>query len=102
MDGVPGLTQDPIMPGESFTYEFTVRNSGSHMYHSHFDSANAGAQRAARRLHRARPGRARRSTLDYTMVLNDGPLGYTLNGKSFPATEPLVVQQGSRRSASAT
>ena len=28
------------------------------------------------------------------MVLNDGPLGYTLNGKSFPATEPIVATLG--------
>jgi FtsP/CotA-like multicopper oxidase with cupredoxin domain len=31
---------------------------------------------------------------DYTMVLNDGPLGFTLNGKGFPATEPLAVKRG--------
>lgn len=28
------------------------------------------------------------------LVLNDGPLGFTINGKSFPATEPLVAQLG--------
>jgi FtsP/CotA-like multicopper oxidase with cupredoxin domain len=32
--------------------------------------------------------------VDYAMILNDGPLGFTLNGKGFPATEPLVLQQG--------
>ena len=30
------------------------------------------------------------------MVLNDGPLGYTLNGKGFPATAPIVAKQGDR------
>jgi FtsP/CotA-like multicopper oxidase with cupredoxin domain len=30
MDGVPFITQDPITPGGSFTYEFTARNPGSH------------------------------------------------------------------------
>ncbi len=34
MDGVPHITQEPIRPGESFTYEFVVRVPGSHMYHS--------------------------------------------------------------------
>jgi FtsP/CotA-like multicopper oxidase with cupredoxin domain len=29
MDGVPAITQDAVMPGDSFTYEFTVRNTGS-------------------------------------------------------------------------
>ena len=28
------------------------------------------------------------------MVLNDGPLGFTLNGKGFPATEPIVAEEG--------
>ena len=28
------------------------------------------------------------------MILNDGPLGFTLNGKGFPATEPIVAKQG--------
>jgi FtsP/CotA-like multicopper oxidase with cupredoxin domain len=32
--------------------------------------------------------------IDYTMILNDGPLGFTLNGKGFPATEPIVATQG--------
>ena len=37
-DGVPYITQPPVKPGESFTYEFTVPNSGTHMYHSHHNS----------------------------------------------------------------
>jgi FtsP/CotA-like multicopper oxidase with cupredoxin domain len=37
MDGVPGVTQDPIQPGETFTYEFTARPAGTFMYHSHFE-----------------------------------------------------------------
>jgi FtsP/CotA-like multicopper oxidase with cupredoxin domain len=28
------------------------------------------------------------------MILNDGPLGYTLNGKGFPATQPIVAKPG--------
>lgn len=35
MDGVPNVTQPPIEPGESFTYEFVVPAAGSYMYHSH-------------------------------------------------------------------
>ena len=31
MDGVPFITQPPVKPGESYTYEFTVPNAGSHM-----------------------------------------------------------------------
>lgn len=35
MDGVPGQTQDPIKPGQQFTYEFTVPDAGTYFYHSH-------------------------------------------------------------------
>ncbi|AUM19242.1 MULTISPECIES: multicopper oxidase family protein [Rhodococcus] len=35
MDGVPGLTQDPIAPGGAFTYEFTAPHPGTYFYHSH-------------------------------------------------------------------
>jgi FtsP/CotA-like multicopper oxidase with cupredoxin domain len=35
MDGVPGVTQNTVMPGESFLYEFEARPGGSYLYHSH-------------------------------------------------------------------
>lgn len=35
MDGVPGLTFRGIMPGETFTYRFPVKQSGTYWYHSH-------------------------------------------------------------------
>ena len=35
MDGVPGFTQRPVMPGEAFTYEFVAVNPGTHSYHCH-------------------------------------------------------------------
>jgi FtsP/CotA-like multicopper oxidase with cupredoxin domain len=38
MDGVPGLTQKPIRPGESSTYEFTPPDAGTFWYHPHADS----------------------------------------------------------------
>ena len=38
MDGVPGLTQPPIAPGESFTYEFTPPDAGTFWYHPHADT----------------------------------------------------------------
>jgi FtsP/CotA-like multicopper oxidase with cupredoxin domain len=37
MDGVSGLTQPPIKPGETFVYEFTLVQHGTHMYHPHAD-----------------------------------------------------------------
>jgi FtsP/CotA-like multicopper oxidase with cupredoxin domain len=38
MDGVPGLTQPPIKPGESFAYEFTPPDAGTFWYHPHANS----------------------------------------------------------------
>src|SRR5882672_8196779 len=37
MDGVGGLTQKLIAPGETFKYEFTLRQAGTVMYHPHHD-----------------------------------------------------------------
>jgi FtsP/CotA-like multicopper oxidase with cupredoxin domain len=38
MDGVPGISQPPIRPGESFTYEFTPPDAGTFWYHPHADT----------------------------------------------------------------
>jgi FtsP/CotA-like multicopper oxidase with cupredoxin domain/plastocyanin len=39
MDGTPGLSQEPVEPGETFTYEFVATNPGTRWYHSHVDSS---------------------------------------------------------------
>lgn len=39
VDGVPFITQPVVKTGETYTYEFTVVNAGSHMYHSHHNAA---------------------------------------------------------------
>jgi FtsP/CotA-like multicopper oxidase with cupredoxin domain len=39
MDGAPYVTQPPIQPEESFTYEFTVPDAGTYWYHPHAHSA---------------------------------------------------------------
>jgi FtsP/CotA-like multicopper oxidase with cupredoxin domain len=38
MDGVPGISQPPIKPGESFVYEFTPPDAGTFWYHPHANS----------------------------------------------------------------
>ena len=114
-DGVPYVTQDPIMPGELFTYEFTVKDPpGMYVYHSHFNSTEqvgAGLYGAlmVQPQGGAWPYRAAnvnertgsvtmgaQVTIDgeQTLFLGDGPLGFVLNGKSFPATTPFVAEQG--------
>ncbi|MBI4336324.1 MAG: multicopper oxidase domain-containing protein, partial [Chloroflexi bacterium] len=38
MDGVAGVTQAPIKPGQAFTYEFVASHAGTFMYHPHVNS----------------------------------------------------------------
>ena len=38
MDGVPFLTQNPVLPGESFLYRFPVPDAGTYWYHPHYAS----------------------------------------------------------------
>ncbi|MCC6419011.1 MAG: multicopper oxidase domain-containing protein, partial [Gemmataceae bacterium] len=101
-DGVPFLTQPPIEPGKTFTYEFTLRNSGSHMYHSHHNSAdqvNRGLLGAF--IVDPAPGSPEAAAMpkfdkEYVLVLNDVALGFTINGKGFPATKALTAKKGQR------
>jgi FtsP/CotA-like multicopper oxidase with cupredoxin domain len=101
MDGVPFITQAPIKPGKSFTYEFQIRegNAGSHMYHSHHNAAFQVTKGLLGAFIVEPKDPAKRPAFDreYTIVLNDGPIGgFSLNGKGFPATQPLVAKKGER------
>jgi FtsP/CotA-like multicopper oxidase with cupredoxin domain len=98
MDGVPGITQDPIKPGTSFTYEFVARNPGSHMYHSHHNSTKQVGKGllGAFIIEPKNPRPEEQADLDYTLILNDQVGGFTLNGKGFPATAPLKAKLGQK------
>ena len=97
-DGVPYVTQEPIKPGETYTYEFTLRNSGSHMYHSHHNSADQvnrgllGAFVIEPKDKASYPKYDR----EYILIMNDSLLGFTWNGKGFPATDALAAKKGER------
>jgi FtsP/CotA-like multicopper oxidase with cupredoxin domain len=69
MDGVPGLTQSPVAPGSSFTYEFEARPAGSYFYHSHqglqIDRGLVGSLVIEERSPHVAYDR------DYTLVLDD-------------------------------
>jgi FtsP/CotA-like multicopper oxidase with cupredoxin domain len=100
-DGVPFITQPPIKPGESFTYEFPIRegNAGTHMYHSHMNAAEqvTRGMLGAFIVEPKDPSTRPQFDREYTLVLNDGYIGgYSLNGKSFPATHPLVAKRGEK------
>jgi FtsP/CotA-like multicopper oxidase with cupredoxin domain len=100
MDGVPPYTQDPIKPGDTFTYEFTAQEPAVGMYHSHHDAqiqvpnGMAGTFLIGTMpVPDALAGANVVQTIN--MVLNDaGTIGLSLNGKSFPATEPYTVKVG--------
>ncbi|MGI8774507.1 MAG: multicopper oxidase domain-containing protein [Actinomycetota bacterium] len=92
-DGVPGITQDAVMPGDSYTYEFTLRNSGTHMYHPHFNAQDQVLKGLLGAFLVSDPSDPK-VDVDQTIVINDGPLGFTLNGKGFPATSPVVAELG--------
>ena len=98
MDGVPFITQPPIRPGETFTYEFKARNPGSHMYHSHLNATKQVGQGllGAFIIEPKRRRAIERVDVDYVMIINDGYHGYTINGKGFPATEPIVAKLGQK------
>ena len=102
MDGVPHVTQDPIQPGASFTYEFTARTVGSHMYHSHHNATDQVGRGllGAFIVHPKDPARrvAKRYgvTQDVVWISNDSLGGFTINGRAFPATAPIVAKVGEK------
>jgi uncharacterized cupredoxin-like copper-binding protein len=98
MDGVPFVTQDPITPGKSFTYDFIAKGPAVGMYHSHdyalkqVSDGMAGAFIVGDESAAAGTGPV---TQELPMMLNDsGTIGFSLNGKSFPATAPVVAKAG--------
>jgi len=103
MDGVDPYTQEPILPGHSFTYDFTALEPAVGMYHSHHDAQTQVPNGMAGALIIGAmpiPDVLKErgiTSVDKTvnMVLNDsGTIGLSLNGKSFPATEPYTMKVG--------
>lgn len=96
-DGVPDITQKPIKPGETYTYKFTATEKAVGMYHSHHDAqiqVPAGLA-GAFLIGEVDLPKGVKIKSEHTMMLNDsGPIGYSLNGKSFPATEPISMPLG--------
>jgi FtsP/CotA-like multicopper oxidase with cupredoxin domain len=113
MDGVAGLTQRSIEPGETFKYEFTLTQHGTFMYHSHHDEMvqMALGLMGLFVVHPKSPVRPLPDR-DFALLLSEWAIKpgierpdpnemtdfnlLTFNGKAFPATEPLVVKKGDR------
>jgi len=96
MDGVPFVTQKPIIPGESFTYEFTAVNPGSLMYHSHHNATDQVGRGllGAFIVDPAEPQTA--YDREYIWISNDTLGGFTINGHGFPAVVPVLAAVGER------
>jgi FtsP/CotA-like multicopper oxidase with cupredoxin domain len=102
MDGIPFLTQLPIIPGETFSYEFVVKPFGSHMYHSHHNATDQVGRGllGAFIVDPADPAERYDQkfgvTQEYIFIHNDSLGGFTINGHGFPATQPIVAKKGER------
>lgn len=98
MDGVPFVTQPPIKPGQTFTYEFIAKPAGSHMYHSHHNAADQVTKGllGAFIIEPKDKSKEFKFDSDYTLIINDASLGLTLNGKGFPATAPILARVGEK------
>lgn len=108
MDGVSPITQDPIKPGESYTYDFTPDHIHMGMYHAHlmgemtvpnglFGVFQVGEQPlpAGRTISGIAVPKDIKIAQELPMVLNDaGVIGLSLDGKGFPATSPVVANNG--------
>jgi FtsP/CotA-like multicopper oxidase with cupredoxin domain len=113
MDGVAGLTQPAIEPGETFAYEFTLPRAGTFMYHPHFDEMTqiALGMHGMFVVHPRRP-RGPRVDRDFALMTHEWRIDVgarrphpsemsdfnvlTFNSKAFPSTEPLLVGRGER------
>src|SRR5574341_2280570 len=113
MDGVGGLTQPQIEPGETFVYEFTLRQHGTHMYHPHGDEMVQMAMGMMgffvihpkeppdppidrdfcifTHMWFIEPG----TMTPNTAVMLDFNI-FTFNSRAFPGTDPLVCRRGDR------
>lgn len=112
MDGVSGLNQKAILPGETFKYEFILKQNGTFMYHPHFDEVTQVAlgmmgffiihpkdddilidRDFAIFLHEWRVPFGAQTPVPFEMV--DFNI-FTFNGCVYPKTESLVAKTGDR------
>ncbi|WHX27855.1 multicopper oxidase family protein [Virgibacillus halodenitrificans] len=122
-DGIPGVTQDAVPQGETYTYEFVANHPGTYWYHTHQN----GVEQMDKGLYGTlivEPKEGTNVDRDYTLVVdewesgekeeesNDGHMGdthgsmmehdmssydiYTINGKTYDNSKPLIVRKGDR------
>ncbi len=88
MDGVPYLGQNPVKKDETYAYEFTVMNPGTHWYHCHVD----GGHHVDMGMYGAFIVDPKKKKLkydrEYTLILDEWPSGHQhLHGGAMPMEE---------------
>jgi hypothetical protein len=113
MDGVTGLSQRGIPPGETFVYEFKLRQHGTQMYHSHGDEmVQIGLGSMGFFIIHPKEPENPPIDRDYALMLSEWYVDpgtstpdpsvmtdfniFTFNSRAFPGTAPLVAQEGER------
>ena len=110
MDGVPGVGQKPVMPGERFIYEFPLNQNGTFFYHPHMAMQEMVGMLGGFIIHPKTPYTPRvdkdflvalqeyavlpNSTIPNSMSMEFNWL--TFNGKAGPASTPFIIKQGER------
>ena len=113
MDGPAKVTQDPVPPGGTYTYEFDVGQSGTYFYHSHDhpDRQQALGLYGALLIAPKDPSAEVKADLDYTIHLQEWlkrewltypamlmegalPNYFTINGKAYPSTDTVAMKVG--------
>ena len=113
MDGVAGLNQPHIEPGETYVYEFTLRQHGTLMYHPHSDEmAQMALGMMGFFIIHPRARETPRVDRDFAIMLHEWFIApgtsrpnaavmtdfniFTFNSRVWPGTAPLVVKKGER------
>ena len=117
MDGAADITQPPIEPGDTFTYEFTAGEAGTYFYHSHFEPDRQQALGLYGALIVDPQDESRDLAYDYDQevvimlqewleregytypaMMMEGALPnfFTINGKAHPETQRISMSVGER------
>ena len=110
MDGVPGVGQKPVMPGERFVYEFPLHQNGTFFYHPHMAMQEMVGMLGGFIIHPKTPYTPHVDK-DYLIALQEYAVlpnssipnsmnmefnWLVFNGKSGPDATPLIIRQGER------
>jgi FtsP/CotA-like multicopper oxidase with cupredoxin domain len=117
MDGAADVTQDPIAPGDTFSYEFTAAAPGTYFYHSHHepdrqqglglygalivdprDQSRDEAYDYEREVVIQLQEWLERDGYTYPAMMMEGALPnfFTINGKAYPETQDISMRVGER------